>query len=84
MGLPNPGYTQANPRPGMKFADGTNGFGSQSFSAFPGADSGLAGSSGEQQVIARLFAQGDADANPSAITTLLAGPVLRGMAVSQS
>lgn len=84
MGLPNPGYTQAHPRPGMKFADGTNGFGTQSSSAFPGMDSGLAGSSGEQQVIARFFAQGDADVSPSAITTLLAGPVLRGMAVSQS
>ena len=134
MGLPSPGYTQANPRPGMKFNDGTHGFGYQSPSAFPGAslsafpgalhgalpravpgafqgalpgavpgaasalpsyfssptavgipgaDSGLAGSAGEQQVIARLFAQGD-DASPSAITTLLTGPILRGMTVSQS
>jgi len=122
MGLPSPGYTQANPRPGMKFDDGTHGFGYQSPSAYPGAslsafpgafhsalpravpggasalpsyfssptavgipgaDSGLAGSAGEQQVIARLFAQGD-DASPSAITTLLTGPILRGMTVSQS
>ena len=102
-GLPSPGYTQANPRPGVKFADGTNGFGYQSPSAFPGAgsalpsyfssptafgipsaDSGLAGTAGEQQVIARLFAQDDADARPSAITTLLAGPILRGTVVNQT
>ncbi len=115
MGLPDPGYTQANPRPGMKFADGTNGFGNQPSASvpssvpgaltgaltgagsalpsyfaspkaagIPGADSGLAGSADEQQVIARLLAQGDSDASPSAIITLLAGPLLRGMAVSQS
>jgi phospholipid/cholesterol/gamma-HCH transport system substrate-binding protein len=119
MGLPNPGFTQAHPRPGMKFADGTNGFGDQSPgsppSAFPGnlsggmpgslsvagsalpsyflsssaraipaADSGMAGSADEQQVIARLFAQADNNASPSAIITLLTGPILRGMAVSQS
>lgn len=111
MGLPDPGYTQANPRPGMKFADGTNGFGYPSHSAVPSAlpsaapgagsalpsyfaspkaagipvaDSGRAGSADEQQVIARLFAQSDADAKPSAITTLLAGPVLRGMTVNQT
>ena len=103
MGLPDPGYNQAHPRPGMKFADGTNGFGYQAPSAFPGAgsalpsyfssptavgipgaDSGLAGTAGEQQVIARLFAQDDADAHPSAITTLLVGPMLRGTTVNQS
>jgi len=50
----------------------------------PGADAGLAGTAGEQQVIARLFAQDDADARTSAITTLLAGPILRGMTVNQS
>ncbi len=103
MGLPDPGFDQANPRPGMKFADGTNGFGYQSHSAFPGsgsalpsyfsaptaaaipgADSGLSGSAGEQQVIAKLFATSDADARPSAITTLLTGPILRGMTVNQT
>ena len=103
MGLPDPGYNQANPRPGMKFADGTNGFGNQAPSAFPGAgsalplyfssptaagmpgaDSGLAGTADEQQVIARLFAQDDADAGSSAITTLLTGPILRGMMVNQT
>ena len=99
MGLPSP----ANPWPGMRFADGTNGPGYQSPSALPGAgsalpsyfssptafgipsaDSGLAGTAGEQQVIARLFAQDDADARPSAITTLLAGPILRGTVVNQT
>ncbi|HEX7536993.1 MAG TPA: MCE family protein [Dermatophilaceae bacterium] len=103
MGLPSPGYTQAHPKPGVPFADGTGGSGNQSPGAFPGgasalpssfssagasgipgADSGLAGTADEQRVIAALFAQNDADAHPSAITTLLAGPVLRGMTVNQS
>jgi virulence factor Mce-like protein len=84
LGLPSPRHTQANPKPGLRFADGTNGSGAQSPSAFPGADSGLAGTAGEQHVIARLLAQGDADARPSAITTLLAGPILRGMTVNQT
>lgn len=103
MGLPDPGYSQAHPRPGMKFADGTSGFGNQALSAFPGAgsalpsyfssptaagmpgaDSGLAGTASEQQVIARLFAQDDTDAGSSAITTLLTGPILRGMIVNQT
>ncbi|MHB8273435.1 MAG: MCE family protein [Dermatophilaceae bacterium] len=99
MGLPSP----VVPYPGMRFADGTNGPGYQSPSAFPAAgsalpsyfssptalgipsaDSGLAGTAGEQQVIARLFAHDDADARPSAITTLLAGPILRGTVVIQT
>ncbi len=103
LGLPNPNNSQANPKPGVKFADGTNGSGDQSPSAFPGAgsalpsyfsaptavgipgaDSGSAGTTGEQQVIARLFAQNGADARTSAITTLLAGPILRGMTVNQT
>ena len=84
LGLPSPKYNQANPQPGLKFADGTNGSGNQSPRAFPGADSGLAGTAGEQQVIAQLFAHDDADARPSAITTLLVGPVVRGTTVSQS
>jgi virulence factor Mce-like protein len=84
LGLPRPKHNQANPKPALKFADGTNGSGNQSPSAFPGADSGLAGTAGEQQVIARLFANSDADARPSAITTLLVGPILRGTTVNQS
>ena len=102
-GLPSPPYSQANPKPGWNLADGTNGSGNQSPSAFPsaasglpsyfasptantipGADSGLAGTAGEQQVIARLLAQDDSGARPSAITTLLAGPILRGMTVNQT
>jgi virulence factor Mce-like protein len=101
--LPSPPYSQANPKPGWNLADGTNGSGNQSPSAFPsaasglpsyfasptantipGADSGLAGTAGEQQVIARLLAQDDSGARPSAITTLLAGPILRGMTVNQT
>jgi len=84
QGLPSPSHNQADPKPGLKFSDGTRGSGSQSPSAFPGADSGLAGTAGEQQVIAQLFAPDDATARPSAITTLLAGPVVRGMRVNQS
>jgi virulence factor Mce-like protein len=59
-------------------------FASPAASNMPGADSGLAGTAGEQQVIAKLLAQGDARADPSAITTLLAGPILRGMTVNQT
>jgi len=59
-------------------------FSSPTAAGIPSADSGLAGTTGEQQVVARLFAQNDADARPSAITTLLAGPMLRGMTVNQS
>ena len=103
LGLPSPGGSQSNPRPGIKFADGTNGFGYSSPSAFPGAgsalpsyfssptavgipnaDSGLAGTASEQHVIAQLLAQGDTEARPSAIITLLAGPILRGTVVNQT
>ena len=59
-------------------------FSSPTALGIPGADAGLAGTAGEQQVIARLFAQDDADARTSAITTLLAGPILRGMTVNQT
>jgi len=103
-GLPSPSGTQAKPKSGVKFDDGTSsGSGDALHSAFPGgasglpsyfssptsvgipgADSGLAGTASEQQVIARLFARTDADAKPSAITTLLAGPILRGMLVNQT
>jgi hypothetical protein len=76
-----------NQSPGA-FPGGASGLPS-SFSAagapgIPGADSGLAGTADEQQVIAALVARNDTNAHPSAITTLLAGPVLRGMKVSQS
>ena len=46
------------------------------------ADSGLAGTEEEQQVVAALLSM-DGPAEPSAITTLLAGPMLRGTVVSQ-
>jgi hypothetical protein len=57
-----------------------------SFSEAPGsaiqsADSGFAGTLAEQQVVTALLAP-DAS-HPSTITTLLAGPVLRGNTVSQ-
>jgi virulence factor Mce-like protein len=101
--LPSPPYSQAHPKPGFDLADGTNGSGNQSPSAFPsaasglpsyfasptassipGADSGLAGTAGEQQVVAKLLAQDATGARPSAIITLLAGPILRGMTVNQT
>lgn len=84
LGLPSPGYSQAHPKAGLKYADGTKGSGDQSPSAYPGADSGLAGTAAEQEVVARLFATDDARAHPSAITTLLVGPLLRGTLVSQT
>ena len=93
QGLPNPGGSQAHPRKGVHFADGTNAVGGSAASALPamfagatGAaiadpDSGLAGTTAEQQLVAALLRPGDPA--PSAITTLLAGPMLRGSVVSQ-
>jgi phospholipid/cholesterol/gamma-HCH transport system substrate-binding protein len=103
LGLPDPHQSQTNPRPGMKFNDGTSGPGSSAQSAFPGgaatalpsyltdqsgmgivnADSGPAGTEAEQQVVAALLSADGAPVEPSAITTLLAGPLLRGTVVSQ-
>ena len=48
----------------------------------PQADSGLAGTMEEQELVAALLSRGG-PAEPSAITTLLAGPMLRGTLVSQ-
>lgn len=92
-GLPDSYGNQAHPRPGMTFDDGTKGGGNGASSALPSAflgrsgagiadvDSGLAGTEEEQQVVAALLS---ADGGkPSAITTLLAGPMLRGAVVSQ-
>src|SRR5690348_18007176 len=45
-----------------------------------GADSGLAGTEAEQDVVAALFSP---DGTRSAITTLLAGPMLRGTVRSE-
>ena len=45
-----------------------------------GADSGLAGTEGEQDVVAALLSP---NGQRSAITTLLAGPMLRGTVVNQ-
>jgi phospholipid/cholesterol/gamma-HCH transport system substrate-binding protein len=48
----------------------------------PDGDAGLAGTEEEQKVVAALLSS-DGSAQPSAITTLLAGPILRGTVVSQ-
>ncbi|HMM97221.1 MCE family protein [Phycicoccus sp.] len=90
-GLPNPGGSQASPRGAAHFADGSGG---AARSALPSAllapsglavgnvDSGLAGTEAEQQVVAiALAAEGQGE--PSALTTLLAGPMLRGKVVNQ-
>jgi phospholipid/cholesterol/gamma-HCH transport system substrate-binding protein len=96
--LPDPHTSQARPLPGKKFDDGTDNVGGYSSdpqssalpslfagvagAAVPDPDSGLAGTEQEQHVVAALLSE-DGSAKPSAITTLLAGPVLRGTTVSQ-
>ena len=94
LGLPRPAGSQARPHHGPGFDDGTRAGGSSAGSALPtafsgasgsaivGADSGLAGTEVEQHVVAALLSGGDS-AEPSPITTLLAGPMLRGTVVSQ-
>ena len=82
-GTNGPGYQSPTALPGAGSALPSY-FSSPAALGVPNADSGLAGTAGEQQVIARLFAQDDADARPSAITTLLAGPILRGTVVNQT
>ena len=94
--LPTPDTSQARPLPGKKFDDGTRNIGGYSsdpeFSALPAVfrapggvaiddpDGGLAGTVEEQWVVAGLLHAGG---RPSAITTLLAGPLLRGTVVRQ-
>ena len=94
--LPTPNTSQARPVPGKKFDDGTDNVGgyssNPSFSALPGyftavsgaaipdPSSGLAGTEEEQLLVAALLSSSD---HPSAITTLLAGPMLRGATISQ-
>jgi virulence factor Mce-like protein len=92
QGLPGKVGTQEHPWAGNSFDDGTNHSGSHAGSALPamfagasgqsivGPDSGLAGTEQEQQVVAALLSS---DGRSSAITTLLAGPMLRGTVVNQ-
>lgn len=92
-GLPSPGGGQSNPRGGVTFADGSGGT-SRAGSALPEAllapgavaipdvDSGLAGTADEQVLVAMALApQGGGE--PDDLTTLLAGPLLRGAVVDQ-
>ncbi|GAA1888197.1 MCE family protein [Lapillicoccus jejuensis] len=91
-GLPSSSGSQADPKPGVHFSDGTKPADGGAASAVPAAltgltaavspDSGLAGTAAEQQVVAALLASGDVTPAPSAIQTLLAGPTLRGGSVS--
>jgi virulence factor Mce-like protein len=92
QGLPGKVGTQEHPWSGNTFDDGTNHAGSGAGSALPSmftgtsglgiaeADSGLAGTEQEQQVVAALLGR---DGHTSAITTLLAGPMMRGTVVNQ-
>ncbi|WP_270887425.1 MCE family protein [Pedococcus sp. 5OH_020] len=93
QGLPGSYGSQAHPHKGPHFRDGTGGAAPGAGSALPGmfsgraalgipdADSGLAGTEQEQAVVAALLSPGHPSA--SAITTLLAGPILRGTVVNQ-
>jgi phospholipid/cholesterol/gamma-HCH transport system substrate-binding protein len=93
-GMPASYYSAQHHAPGVHFADGTSGSSSGAGSALPSmflgnsgvgipsADSGLAGTDQEQQLVAALLST-DGTVHPSAITTLLAGPILRGSVVSQ-
>lgn len=90
-GLPSPAGSQKDPRRAVTFADGTGG---AARSALPSAllapggvavgnvDSGLAGTQAEQEVVAIALAS-EGHGEPSALTTLLAGPMLRGAVVDQ-
>ncbi|KRE61047.1 MCE family protein [Nostocoides sp. Soil756] len=89
--LPNPRGSQANPREAVTFADGTGGGSGSALPsallaptglAVPSVDSGLAGTVAEQQVVAIALAP-EGGGEPSALTTLLAGPLLRGKVVNQ-
>jgi phospholipid/cholesterol/gamma-HCH transport system substrate-binding protein len=92
QGLPGRFGTQENPWKGNHFDDGTNHSSASAGSALPSmfsgasgqsiaaADSGLAGTEQEQEVVAALLSP---SGTRSAITTLLAGPMLRGTVVNQ-
>ncbi len=94
MTLPSPNASQANPRGPMYFKDGTRSgnrggpasampsmFSSSTAFAIPNVDSGPSGTTSEQQVVAALMSA-DGSGSPSAIQTLLYGPILRGSVVS--
>jgi hypothetical protein len=94
FGLPDHYGNQAHPRPGIHFSDGTQGSASSAGSALPSmfsgtagvgipdADAGLAGTVEEQALVTALL-DPQRTSGPSAITTLLAGPMLRGTVVNQ-
>jgi virulence factor Mce-like protein len=92
-GLPSPEGSQSNPFPGNHFDDGTQPANDATpFSAVPqallgkasAADSGSAGTTDEQRVVAALLARDgqSSDGGASSIQTLLAGPMMRGTVVS--
>ncbi|MEO7069146.1 MAG: MCE family protein [Nostocoides sp.] len=85
--------SQAHPRAGSTYNDGTDGAPTHASSVLPtaflgasglgidNADSGIAGTLEEQRIVTALLDPAHAD-DPQAITTLLAGPILRGSVVS--
>ena len=93
-GLPNAKGSQAHPRGGSKYADGTDGsptyansalpqaFLGASGASIPNADSGLSGTADEQAIVSALLTPGAT--GDASLTTLLAGPMLRGSVVSSS
>ncbi|WP_404380978.1 MCE family protein [Knoellia locipacati] len=93
-GLPNKVGNQDRPRGGSKFDDGSEGAATfVSHSALPPAfltpegaripmvDAGLAGTVEEQQLVGALV--GVSEGEDASLTTLLAGPMMRGTVVSQ-
>ncbi|KGN36454.1 MCE family protein [Knoellia subterranea] len=94
-GLPdNPPGSQAKPRKGSKFDDGTDGaptyatfsglpqmFLSDEGAQIPSVDSGLAGTAEEQQLVGALV--GVKEGEDASLATLLAGPMMRGTVVNQ-
>lgn len=94
-GLPdNPPGSQADPPTNSKFDDGTDGaptypfhsslpqaFLSPEGSRIPSVESGLAGTTEEQQLVGALV--GLKDGQDASLATLLAGPMLRGTVVNQ-
>jgi phospholipid/cholesterol/gamma-HCH transport system substrate-binding protein len=96
--LPDPPGSQEEPVPSKRFEDGTYNrysykknpqpqaalpavFTAMDGAAVPDPDAGLAGTAEEQRLLVALL---DASGRTSAITTLLAGPILRGTVVHQS
>jgi virulence factor Mce-like protein len=93
-GLPTRFGNQNNPREGSKYDDGSDGaptyvnhsalpqaFLTPEGAQIPTVDAGLAGTVEEQQLVGALV--GVTEGEDASLTTLLAGPMMRGTVVSQ-